>query len=151
MNVDFLDSATLRPINLLISGQSVLIRIQYSCDSEVPPPPPPPPIGFFLSPGVFLFSCRSDALCQTFSIAPGEGALFCEIPKCPLMAGRYTFNLLADMPGKLLDRVGDAGVVDVEKGDYYGTGRLPAYKGQGVLIDFNWKINSGKNRSEQCS
>ncbi len=62
MNVDFLDANTLAPINLLISGQSMLIRIKYRCDSEVPLNNVTVSIGFFLSTGVFLFSCRSDAL-----------------------------------------------------------------------------------------
>jgi lipopolysaccharide transport system ATP-binding protein len=139
-NVEFLDPDTLTPINLLISGQPMLIRIKYSCDSEVPLKNVNVSISFFLSPGVFLFSCRSDVLHQIFTIAPGDGELICEITKCPLMAGRYSFNLFANMPGTKLDVVREAGFIDIEKGDYFGTGRLPEYKGQGVLIDYKWRM-----------
>ncbi len=36
------------------------------------------------------------------------------------------------------DRHADAGWIEVEAGDFYGTGSLPAASRQSVLIDYEW-------------
>jgi lipopolysaccharide transport system ATP-binding protein len=136
--IDFLDPESHAPINLLIAGQPMLMRIRYECTAPAMLKEVNLSIGFLLAPGAPLFTCRSDVVGKTFNIESGEGELFCEIPQCPLLAGRYSFNLLADRPGQLLDRIGEAGFIDVEMGDFYGTGKLPKFRGQGVLIKYNW-------------
>jgi lipopolysaccharide transport system ATP-binding protein len=137
-DIHFMDPETLQPINLLIAGQPMLIRIRYRCDTPQLLKNVSVSIGFFIPPGALLFTCRSDVVGKTFKLEAGEGVLYCQIPECSLMAGRYSFNLLADRPGGLLDQVTDAGFIDVEMGDFYGTGKLPAFKSQGMLVRYNW-------------
>ncbi|MFH2066092.1 MAG: ABC transporter ATP-binding protein [Pseudomonadota bacterium] len=148
--IDFIDPDTLEPVNVLISGGSMVIRIRYRCNATQILKDVSVSIGFFLSPGTLLFTCRSDVVGKTFQVESGEGELFCQIPKCPLMAGRYSFNLLADRPLGVLDRVGEAGFIDVEKGDFYGTGKMPAYKGQGVLVKYNWFDQLNSEQDLKC-
>ena len=137
-NVEFIDSATKRPVNMLMSGQPMIIRVEYDCLSNTQMSDVAITVAFFLSPGVLLFTCRSDVIGKTFDISPGKGELFLTIEKCPFLPGRYGFDLLADRGNSLLDLVREAGFIDVEKGDFYGTGRMPYYKGRGVLIQYDW-------------
>jgi lipopolysaccharide transport system ATP-binding protein len=141
--IDFLDPQSLAPINVLIAGQPMLMRIRYECNAPNMVKEVALSIGFLLAPGAPLFTCRSDVVGKTFHIESGEGELFCEIPECPLLAGRYSFNLQADRPGELLDRIREAGFIDVEMGDFYGTGKLPAFRGQGIMVKYNWFDHPG--------
>lgn len=87
----------------------------------------------------FLFSCRSDSVGRTFNISNNEEILICNIPKWPLNSGKYFYNIIAYEGKKVLDWVDRAGLIEVEAGDYYGTGSLPASNRQGVFIDFDWE------------
>jgi lipopolysaccharide transport system ATP-binding protein len=145
--MEFLDRDTLEPINIQVSGQPMLMRIRYRYKGTSALNSVMVAVGFYHSPGVMLFSCRSDVIGKTFKIVPGEGTLYCEIPKCPLAAGRYSINLLATVSGggKSLDLIREAIYIDVEQGDFYGTGKLPPYR-QGVLVTYDWLDNTGPNQ-----
>jgi len=98
-SVDLLDHDTMQPVNIQISGQSMLMKISYRYQGTVILNSVTVNIAFYLLPGVMLFTCRSDLIGKTFQIVPGEGELYCKILKCPLMAGRYSFDLQASVPG----------------------------------------------------
>ena len=139
--LDFLDHETMEPINIQMSGQPMYMRIRYHCHSASTLKSVLLCLTINLAPGVKLFSCRSDLIGKTFEIAPGEGEFFCHVPKCPLLPGRYSFNLLASVSGgkdKALDFVREAGFIDIEEGDFYGTGKVDLDKRGGVMIDYNW-------------
>lgn len=142
--VEFLDTTAMTHLNTLVSGQSVSIRLKYLCQAENLLDDVVVSIGFNTKLGTFIFACRSDAVGKTFRIFPGEGFLTCKIAKWPLSFGRYTYNLIALKHGRTLDWVKEAGFVDVETGDYYGTGVLPAHTYQGVFVDFDWNSQGKK-------
>ena len=142
--VEFLDTTAMIHLNTVVSGQSVSIRLKYLCQAENLLDDVVVSIGFNTKLGTFIFACRSDAVGKTFRIFPGEGFLTCKIAKWPLSFGRYTYNLIALKHGRTLDWVKEAGFVDVETGDYYGTGVLPAHTHQGVFINFDWDSQGKK-------
>ena len=137
--VEFIAAERMESLKMLISGQSVLIRIHYRNNTGNELNGIALSIGFYVMAGNFLFACRSDAIGKMFNFPPGEGVVICNVPKWPLSRGRYMYNLMADMRGETLDWVTEAGAVDVESGDYYGSGKLPASAHQGVFVDFGWK------------
>ena len=141
MNVEFQDAATGVPLNHLMSGQSVAVRVRYRLDAAAPKEGVTLSIAVSSSAGAFLFACRSDAVGRTFRVAPGIGTATCLIPRLPLNQGRYMYNLIALDCGGIMDWVREAGAMDVTAGDYYGTGRLPAQALPGVFIDFDWREN----------
>lgn len=56
-----------------------------------------------------------------------------ELPKVPLVAGRYQLTLFANVQGEVADWVIDAAELNVVEGDFFGTGRgVPP--GQGKLL-----------------
>lgn len=137
--VDFIDSETGIKKYIIHSGQNISVKIKYSCHADKPLHDIVVSIGLYTLSGTFLFSCRSDATGNLFSIFPGEGCLTCQIPKWPLNTGRYFFNLMAVVQNTTLDWIKEAGFINVEAGDYYGSGKLPAHSYQGVFIDFHWE------------
>jgi lipopolysaccharide transport system ATP-binding protein len=87
-----------------------------------------------------------EQLCQLSSAAqrgdfeelPGDGTIVCAIPRMPFEPGVYRVTLFATVNGDIADWVMHAGVIEVEPGDYYGTGRAND-EGQGhFVVDHSW-------------
>jgi lipopolysaccharide transport system ATP-binding protein len=140
-SVHFLNPETMAPLDVLVSGQPVLIRIGYvnkttqilkdiSCG-----------IAFFTLGGVHLCAYRSRAVGVTLEALPSNGYTECLVPRWPLSGGRYLYHLTAEQGGSsCVDWLPDAGSVQVESGDYFGTGFLPSLGREGVFVDYTWKI-----------
>lgn len=122
----------------LVSGEPATVRFRYRYTGPRPIEDVDLSVSVWRPPGAFLFSCTSSAIDKTFRVEPGEGMFELEIPRLPLNSGRYSFNVFARVRGATLDFVREAGILDVEAGDYYGTGRLPAPGQQGVFVDYDW-------------
>jgi lipopolysaccharide transport system ATP-binding protein len=68
------------------------------------------------------------------------------IPKFPVVPGRYTMNLYSEVQNDLADWIQGAVTFDVQPGDYYGTGRLPAAEYQGQFLpDYTFYDMSGSS------
>ncbi|MBI3568269.1 MAG: ABC transporter ATP-binding protein [Gemmatimonadetes bacterium] len=89
-----------------------------------------------------------EQLCQLSSTAqrgefervPGGGVFTCRIPRLPLEAGTYRVTLYCTVNGDIADWVMHAGSIDVEPGDYFGTGRTN-FEGQGhFLVTHAWDV-----------
>ena len=139
VGAEFLDAQTGGRAHTLLSGQEILICIHFECRTQQPIDNVSFAISFFAMNGTFLFACGSDSVGMLFNLDPGAGTCVCRIPKWPLIAGRYTFNVYADRNGTELDWVKEAGYVDVETGNFYGTGKTPGGSKAGVLIDYQWE------------
>ena len=137
--VQFLNPETMAPWRTLVSGQRVIVRIEYECSSSQTLEDVGIGIAFHTANNIHLFACRNRAVGVTLKVHPGEGYTDCIIPKWPLKAGRYSYHLYADRRDTPLDYVTDAGSLDIEASDYYGTGYLPAPGQPGVLIDYAWE------------
>jgi len=93
-------------------------------------------IGFFDLFGNFKFSCRSDVVDTKFTKQKGEAIL--TIKKWPLSAGIYSYNIAVHQSNTTIESVKNAGVINVEKGDYYGTGKLPGHS-KAFYVDYKWE------------
>lgn len=130
-----------------VSGQDVTLALKYSsADGE---PLKNVHVEFE------LYGKFHESLCQLstnfhqvdFQEIPAEGTIELTIPRLPLQAGRYMFDLYATVSGGMADYVQDAGALLVEPGDFFGSGRLPAV-GHGIfLVNHSWCIAS----AEDCS
>jgi lipopolysaccharide transport system ATP-binding protein len=74
---------------------------------------------------------------------PRRGRVECAIPRLPLNVGRYVYNVLAETGPdfETEDWVQGAGVLTVEQGDFYGTGKLIETKFQ-VLVEHSWNLEA---------
>lgn len=69
------------------------------------------------------------------------GKITCRIPKLPLPRGRYLLNLSLHCNKTRVDHLVGAATLDVEQGDFYGTGKVPPATENKVLIEHNWLIS----------
>ncbi len=142
-NVLFRDKHTRQPLQTILSGQDVIIEVSYRTADGKAPEGLRVSIGFRTSAGQFMFACSNDAIGASFSKLPARGCLICEVPRWPLTSGVYTYTLYSSQNRVLSDRIRDAGVVEVQSGDYYGTGRLPSPY-QGLLVNYAWYALEGE-------
>ena len=115
----------------------MIIRIKYSSSERIENVEIG--IAFSTMNDTHLFACRSGSVGVTETISKGNDYTECFLPKTPLKAGSYLFRLTAVCRGMVLDRVVNAGIVNVENGDYYGFGTMPGPGEPGVLVNFDWR------------
>jgi lipopolysaccharide transport system ATP-binding protein len=70
---------------------------------------------------------------------PNHVTLECSIPKWPLNEGRCYFDVSVFTEKQLSDQIHHVAEMDIEKGMFYATGRLPL-PSKGVLIPYQWRI-----------
>lgn len=75
---------------------------------------------------------------RVFESLPKAGRVYCHLPRFPLMSGRFEVTYTLDVNGLLADRVENALTVDVETGDFFGTGIPNAFGRQGVYVPQTW-------------
>jgi lipopolysaccharide transport system ATP-binding protein len=71
---------------------------------------------------------------------PQDGELVCTVPRVHLAPGRYRVELMLECESSLQDHVTEAGHVDVEEGDFFGSGRPLGMGFQIALTDFSWHV-----------
>ncbi|MEH1008497.1 polysaccharide ABC transporter ATP-binding protein [Winogradskyella sp. ECml5-4] len=119
-------------IQTVLVGQKVLIKVELLNPDER---------NLTLSLGFtdmfnnFLFSCRSDVVNVNYSSSKAEALL--TIHKWPVSQGAYYYNILTIDGMSALQFEKEAGIINVEKGDFYGTGKLPGKK-RSFYIDYRW-------------
>lgn len=141
LNIEFLHPETNESWKALQSGQPVMIRFKYHCRSPKVMTGVKFSITFFTQSGAHLFGCNSAAVGVTLDIHPGDGFTDCILDRFPLKAGQYTYDLNAERGEIRMDWLKDAGMIDVEVSDFYGTGVLPSNGQPGVLVDYSWKVD----------
>jgi lipopolysaccharide transport system ATP-binding protein len=73
-----------------------------------------------------------------FEEVPGRGEFVCTVPRLPFEAGSYRVTVYSEVNGDISDWVIHAAVMDVEPGDYFGTGRGNNEGQWHFLIDHRW-------------
>lgn len=138
LSCKFVDETTGREMNTLLSAMPLRIEIEYEKNARDAVENFDISIRFTSQAGALMFACSSSARGQVPELNGATGRVYCHIPKFPLAAGVYTYNLYSSASGVLSDAIQDAGQVVVEGGDFYGTGKLPTGDQAGVLIEYEW-------------
>lgn len=130
--VTFLDQDK-NEVNSVIVGQKLIIKVDYKNPDNRNLSLS---IGFLDSFSNFKFACRSDVLDVTYK--DQSGVAYMTIDKWPLSVGMYHYNLAVHESSVMLQNIKEAGSFSVEKGDFYGTGKLPGKKGS-FYIEYQWE------------
>jgi len=72
-------------------------------------------------------------------VAPGAGVVRALVPRLGLLPGRYHLTIFATVNSVIVDWVKNAGMFDVEAGDYFGAGKLPSEKEGLFVIDHDFQ------------
>jgi lipopolysaccharide transport system ATP-binding protein len=133
-----LEDATGRPVRCFRSGEAGRLVIQYRGTGEQ---------SFRnVLVSLALFSPWGEKVCELettytgdhFDVIAPRGRFICQIPRLPLQAGNYQLTIRVCEGERIyLDLVQNAGQIRVEKGDFFGTGRLPDTGT--ILVDHSWR------------
>lgn len=87
-----------------------------------------------------LCELSSDAQRGDFVSVPGSGVFTCSIPRLPFEPGTYRVSLFSTVNSDIADFVWHAGAMNVEPGDFYGTGRTNPAAPRYFLVDHSWDV-----------
>jgi lipopolysaccharide transport system ATP-binding protein len=134
--LDFLNSK-MEKVNVLESGMDLNIKVSYQCFEKGVNP-------------VINLIIRNNFQTEIVNLLSrvshkgvlklnDEGYIICHIPKLPLMQGRYSIDVIMKYDFELTDEVSNIITIDVEKGDFYGTGKIVESMKDGILINHSWQ------------
>ncbi|MDI6739905.1 MAG: ABC transporter ATP-binding protein [Candidatus Edwardsbacteria bacterium] len=128
------------------SGQKVELRIHYRCVGNHQPRNVTAAISLTSFSGTFITMLGSQLAGEPFDRIAQRGYFSCVIKKLPLAAGSYTVNIAVRQNDIIQDWVQEAAVLQVEGGDFFGTGRLPPSSHGGMYLVQEWSVNKNAGR-----
>jgi lipopolysaccharide transport system ATP-binding protein len=137
-NIRWLDGLTRQPLASLLSGQEVYLELEYQSLSSRMIDRLHIGLSFYTQLGQFVMVLNSQMANRAFVAIPSEGHVYCHLHRFPLMSGRFTVTHSLNVNGLLADQVENALTVDVETGDFFGTGIPNAFGRQGVYVPQTW-------------
>jgi homopolymeric O-antigen transport system ATP-binding protein len=97
-------------------------------------------MGFYNLYGEGALYLSNDLVSRSFEVIPANGTFTCQFDRLPILPGLYSINLYCTVNGILADWVTDAARVNIEDGDFYGSGKLPP-KGYGsIAVPHDWFV-----------
>lgn len=119
-------------VSAFLSGENSTIELSYASKEPEMLKNVDISLGFDDEIGIRLFALSTELTGETFSQLDPTGKIQVHIPKLPLNAGTYTLTLFMRVNGEISDWLIGVCQLIVEKGDYYGTGKI--YEGQGSML-----------------
>jgi lipopolysaccharide transport system ATP-binding protein len=124
----------------LRSGEDYKLVLTYECPDGMPKNRALVCFGIKDHSGIFLILHQTNFTNQSFEEIPSRGHFICRIPRFPLAAGEYSFNLFVGTGDEACDSIEDGAMLTVEPGDFFGTG----YPGRPalcrVLTECKWEL-----------
>jgi lipopolysaccharide transport system ATP-binding protein len=123
------------------SGQDVTLAFPYEAEAGARLSTVKVAVGIHGKFDESLFHLSNSSSNDDLESLPRRGTLCCRLPKLPLQPGNYTFNLFCTVGDEIADWIQNAGVVVVEPGDFFKSGRLPGIEGGPYLVDHSWSLS----------
>ena len=140
-NIRWLDAHTYLPINSVMSGQALYLEVSYAAAPTYQKPITglEITIGFRTPINHYTFSLNSRMANRAFEHhLPPSGQLYCYVERFPLMPGRYFGVCTIKLNEVITDQLFQAFVIDVEEGDFFGTGIAYHWNQQSVYVPHQW-------------
>jgi lipopolysaccharide transport system ATP-binding protein len=90
--------------------------------------------------GIKIYGVVSRLSLKVIHLDPGRYSINCELDKLPLIPGQYYLGIEFYAGNQALDWLDRIATLDIEPGDIYGTGELPASSNGYFLAHSDWKI-----------
>src|SRR5262245_2907671 len=135
-----LEDTDVHPLTAVTSGMDVVFVFGFECRRERKLSKIDPGFSLGTSDGQTLTVLYGSYTGSTLD-AVGRGAFRCRIDRFPLSAGRYSIGARLVADGEEADWVrGPIAFLDVESGDFYGTGHKGFEGSTPFLIDGTWEV-----------
>jgi lipopolysaccharide transport system ATP-binding protein len=134
----FFDGSTGERLQQIRTGQTIRFRLGYRvADPSCMGKPLKVGLGFQDEFDHLKFAVNNEAV--GFPLVVSEhGYVEVVVPRFPLSDGLYYCYIYSEVSGTKADFVPRAAPVDVLRGDYYGTGKLPAEGKRGLCVPYDW-------------
>lgn len=137
-SLKFLNEA-MEPVKVLETGMDLNICIGYEAKELRPNPIFNLIIRNNLQQELIVFLSRDSH--QGVIKLQDKGEVILKIPKLPLLPGRYSLDCKLKYDNELTDSLEGVVILEVEKGDYFGTGKIIDGMKNGVLVYHKWEVN----------
>jgi lipopolysaccharide transport system ATP-binding protein len=121
-----------------LSGQDLWVRLHYVSEREVRDAEVDVAFNVRDANGFLLANLNSTDTGQTRMDIHRRGYFECRWPRLNLRAGSYDGACFCAVNREIVDWLQSAFVLEVEDGDFFGTGRLRAARQGAVLVDHSW-------------
>lgn len=120
------------------SGQDLEIKLYYKVKEKGPDPV----VILIIKDNLDqeLFTCLSRNSYNGVMSLNTEGEIYCIIPKLPLLAGIYSIDILLKFGQDLTEEIINAITLEVERGDFFGTGKINSDMMNGMIIHHTWIV-----------
>jgi lipopolysaccharide transport system ATP-binding protein len=127
------------PVPRVCTGQETTIAFRYQTQSAYPRDVHIA-IGVHGSFDENLFHLSTNVSGFECDTVPPVGEMLCHIPNLPLQPGRYSFNVYCTVAGEVADWIQDAGIIEVEQGDFFTSGKLPPLQQGPFIVQHSWRV-----------
>jgi lipopolysaccharide transport system ATP-binding protein len=139
-NIEFLDNYNNR-IGIILSGQHLRIGLDFHVNLDIAKDQRVViSIGINNALGENLLLFSNNLTGDHIFINSSNGRIICDIPTLPILGGSYSVNLYAELNGVIADWVINASRLQVESGDFFGTGNLPPSTHTKFLVKHKWFV-----------
>jgi lipopolysaccharide transport system ATP-binding protein len=90
--------------------------------------------------GTSLILHRTDFMHQDFDVVPGRGEIRCLLPHLPLAPSSYSVGIHVEAGPHVADAIAHAARMDVEPGDFYGTGHPGMGNHSPMMVRGEWSV-----------
>ncbi len=136
-HIEFCDQEN-TPLSILMTGQYLTIKIKYTCVNNPRPEKVGVAVAFYGDDGMLYTLLGNEFSSSAFEKVENQGFFICQLQKFPLIQGTYLLNISVSQNGIVQDWIQEAISIDVENGDFYGTGKVVALSHKSVLVDNKW-------------
>jgi lipopolysaccharide transport system ATP-binding protein len=132
-----------RGLSCAATGQTLKICCRYALAPGESPREVQFAVAIYTHSGVCVTELCNTYAASAFQSIPGpDGVVECMLPHLPLNRGRYSLNIIATCGHDTLDYVTGAAALDVEAGDFFGTGRIASDDRRLVMFPQAWDVRA---------
>lgn len=137
----YIEDSKGKKLQTVQSGQDIVLVFGFECREGDKPRNVAFDFGIHAITGERLTVLHTDFVGQTFPSVPQKGEVRCIIRRFPFAPGRYLVYSRIEVNGVEADFPKDGtGYIDVEPGDFFGTGRIFDGQFAPFLISGDWRL-----------
>lgn len=125
-------------LDKVMTGQNISILIDYLVKTNEVMNDIMVALSFRRFDGLLVSVLSTDYYLANFNNVTGKGTFTCKIDEFPLSEGEYTIGLIMREKGVIQDWLVEAVILEVENGDFYGTGQSTPTSHPSVLLKHEW-------------
>jgi len=124
-----------------VSGRTGTVTLDYTSPEKCDLKNVRVALTFFKADGSRLFACDTNFVNANMIAIPSTGQITCEVPNVLLAPGHYQVTVWASVSGEVADGVRNAGLLRVNEGDFFGTGRVTNARKHGTFrVNQSWRF-----------